>query len=72
MAPNSLLIGMAEIVELYFRKRTRIGKPSSIFVHKVVEDFKASPLANSLWSNIVEQCNVKVTKGCESLCLENK
>ena len=62
---------MAEIVELNLRKHTRSGKPSSLFVDKVVEDVQASPLANSLWNNIVEQYNVKVTKGCESLCFEN-
>ena len=38
---------------------------------KVVEDVQASPLANSSWNNIVEQCNVKETKGWESLCFEN-
>ena len=70
-APNSRLIGLVEIVELYFVKRTRTGKPSSLFVDKVIEDVQASPYANSSWNNIVEQCKVKLTKGCESLSFEN-
>ena len=66
-APNSWLTGVAEIVELYLRKHARSGKPSSLFVDIVFEDVQASPLVNSLLNNIVEQYNVKVTKGCESL-----
>jgi hypothetical protein len=62
-APNSWLINIAEIAEL--------GKPSSLPVDKVVEFVQASPWAKSLWNNIVEQCDVQVTKECQSLCFEN-
>ena len=31
---------------------------------KVVEDVQDFSSANLLWNNIVEQCNVKLTKGC--------
>ena len=62
---------MAEIAKLHFRKRTWTGKTSSFMEDKIAEDAQASPLANSLWNNTVEQCNVKETKGCESLCFKN-
>ena len=32
---------------------------------------KNSPRAKSFWNNIVEQCDVQVTKECQSLCFEN-
>ena len=70
-APHSWLISIAEIAELCFKKHTRTGKPSSLPVDKVVEDVQASPRAKSLWNNIVEQCDVQVTKECQSLCFEN-
>ena len=38
---------------------------------KVVDDVQTSPRAKSLWSNIVEQCDVQVTKECQLLCFEN-
>ena len=38
---------------------------------KVVDDVQTSPQAKSLWSNIVEQCDVQETKECQLLCFEN-
>ncbi len=32
---------------------------------------KHLPLAKSLWNNIVEQCDIEVSKECQSLCFEN-
>ena len=70
-APNSWLVQIAEITELCFRRQTKLSKPTSLPVDKVVEDVLTSPLAKSLWSNIVYQCDVKVSKECQSLCFEN-
>ena len=38
---------------------------------KFVDDVQTSPWAKSSWSNIVEQCDVQVTKECQLLCFEN-
>ena len=38
---------------------------------KFVDDVQTSPWAKSWWSNIVEQCDVQVTKECQLLCFEN-
>ena len=70
-APNSWLVSVAEIAELSFKKYTKTGKLSSLPVDKVVDDVQTSPRAKSLWSNIVEQCDVQVTKECQLLCFEN-
>ena len=70
-APNSWLVSIAEIAELSFKKHTKTGKLSSLPVDKVVDDVQTSPWAKSLWSNIVEQCDVQVTKECQLLCFEN-
>ena len=70
-APNSWLVSIAEIAELSFKKHTKTGKLSSLPVDKVVDDVQTSPRAKSLWSNKVEQCDVQVTKECQSLCFEN-
>lgn len=70
-APNSWLVQIVEITELCFRRQTKLSKPTSLPVDKVVEDVLTSPLAKSLWSNIVYQCDVKVSKECQSLCFEN-
>ena len=70
-APNSWLIKIAEITELCFRRQTEVGKSTSLPVDKVVEDVLSSPLAKSLWNNIVEHCDVQVSKECHCLCFEN-
>ncbi|XP_044171854.1 uncharacterized protein LOC122956256 [Acropora millepora] len=54
-APNSWLVQIAEITELCFRRQTKLSKPTSLPVDKVVEDVLTSLLAKSLWSNIVHQ-----------------
>lgn len=70
-ASNSWQIKIAEITELCFRKQTKIGKHTSLPIDKVVEDVLSSPLAKSLWSNIVDQCDVNISKECQWLCFEN-
>ena len=70
-APYSWLVSVSEIAELSFKKHSKTGKLSSLPVDKVVDDVQTSPRAKSLWSNIVEQCDVQVTKDCQLLCFEN-
>ena len=40
-------------------------------VDKVVEEVQTSSFAKSLWSNIVDQCALEISKECQSLCFEN-
>ena len=40
-------------------------------VDKVVQDVQTSSFAKSLWGNIVDQCELEVSKECQSLCFEN-
>ena len=54
-APNSGLNDIARVAESCFRKHTRIGKPISLHVDKVVENVQAPPLAKCLWNDIIEQ-----------------
>ena len=70
-APSSWLVEIAKKAKLCFRKHTKTGKPTLLRVDKVVEDIQVSPLAKSLWNNILEHCDVVVSKECQSLCLEN-
>ena len=57
-------------MHLFFKKHTKAGKLSSLPVDKVVDD-QTSPRAKSLWSYIVEQSDVQVTKECQLPCYEN-
>ena len=60
------------LLESCFRKHTRIGKPTSLHVDKVIKNVQAPPLAKSLWNDIIEQSNnIAVSKECQSLCFEN-
>jgi hypothetical protein len=55
-----------------FRKHTRIGKPTSLHVDKVIKNVQAPPLAKRLWNDIIEQSkSIAVSKECQSLCFEN-
>ena len=40
-------------------------------VDKIVEEVQTSSFAKSLWSNIVDQCELEISKECQSLCFEN-
>ena len=72
--PSALWVpnDIARIAESCFRKHTRIGKPTSLHVDKVIKNVLAPPLAKSLWNDIIEQSNsIAVSKECQSLCFEN-
>ena len=44
---------------------------SHLPVDKDIENVQASPLAKSLWNNIIEESDVPVSKEWQSLCFEN-
>ena len=65
------IVEIARTAELSFRKHTKTSKSSMLPVDKVVEDVQTSSFAKSLWNNIVDQCELEVSKECQSLCFEN-
>ena len=69
--PNSWLIEIARSAKLCFRKHTKTSKSSMLPVDKIVEEVQTSSFAKSLWSNIVDQCELEISKECQSLCFEN-
>jgi hypothetical protein len=63
-----------EVSELVFRKHTNKDKVTRLPVDKIlkiVNEVLASSLVKSLGCNIIENCDVEITKECQSLCLEN-
>ena len=70
-APNSWLLEIARTAELSFRKHTKTSKSLMLPVDKVAENVQTSSFAKSLWSNIVDQNELEVSKECQSLCFEN-
>ena len=70
-APNSWLLEIARTAELSFRKHTKTSKSLMLPVDKVAENVQTSSFAKSLWSNIVDQSELEVSKECQSLCFEN-
>ena len=62
-APHSWVTSIGEVSELVFRKHTNKDK--------IVYEVLTSSLVKSLWCNIIENCDVEISKECQSLCLEN-
>ena len=60
-APNSWLLKIAEITELFSRKQTKFGKPTLSPVGDVI----TSRLAKSLWNNIIDRCNIDISRECQ-------
>lgn len=69
--PHSWVVSIAEVSELAFKKHTNEDRVTRLPVDKIVSEVLTSPLVKSLWCNIVENCDVEITKECQSLCLEN-
>lgn len=69
--PISWLVTIAETIELVFRKYTTKERVTCLPVEKMVEEVLASSDVASLWGNVVENCEVNVSKECQQLCLEN-
>ena len=70
-SPHSWLVSIMEVSELVFRKHTNKDKVTRLPVDKIVNEVLASSLVKSLWCNIIANCDVEITKECQSLCLEN-
>ena len=70
-APNSWLIEITRTAELCFKKHTKTSKSSMLPVDKVVEEVQTSSFAKRLWSNIVDQWELELSKEWRSLCFEN-
>ena len=70
-SPHSWLVSVIEVSELVFRKHTNKDKVTRLPVDKIVIEVLSSSLVKSLWCNIVANCDVEISKECQSLCLEN-
>ena len=70
-SPHSWLVSLLEVSELLFRKHTNKDRVTRLPVDKIVIEALSSSLVKSLWCNIVANCDVEISKECQSLCLEN-
>ena len=60
-----------ESSEIVFRQFTNKERITNLPVDKIVSEVLLSPVVKSLWCNIVGNCDVEISKECQSLCLEN-
>ena len=65
------MVSIAEVSEMLFRKHTNKDKVTRLPVDTIVNEVISSTLVKNLWCNIIQNCNVKISKECQSLCLEN-
>ena len=70
-APHEWIVRIAEVSELTFRKKYNKDNVTCLPVDTVANEVLASPLVQSLWSNIIQNCEGQISKECQSLCLEN-
>lgn len=70
-APHEWIVRIAEVSELVFRKNTNKDHVSCFSVNTIVNEVFTTPLVQSLWSNIIQNCDVQISKECQSLCLKN-
>ena len=70
-SPHSWMVSIAEVSEMLFRKHTNKDKVTRLPVDTIVNKVISSPLVKNLWCNIIQNCDVKISKECQSLCLEN-
>ena len=70
-APHEWFVRIAEVSELTFRKNTNKDNVTCLSVDTMVNEVLASPPVQSLWSNIIQNCEGQISKECQSLCLEN-
>ena len=70
-APHEWIVRIAEVSELTFRKNTNKDNVTCLPVDTIVNEGLASPLVQSMWSNIIQNCDGQISKECHSLCLEN-
>ena len=76
-SPHSWLVSVIEArsilycSEIVFRKHTSKDRTIRLPVNKMVDEVLASSHVKSLRCNIVANCDIKISKECQSLCLEN-
>ena len=70
-SPHTWLIRIIEVSEIVFRKFTDKERLTQLPVDKIVSEVLTSSVVKSLWCNIVSNCDVEISKECQSLCLEN-
>ena len=71
-SPHSWLVSVIEAShEIVFMKHTSKDRTIRLPVNIMVDEVLASSHVKSLWYNIVENCDIKISKECQSLCLEN-
>ena len=70
-SPHSWLVSVIEASEIVFRKHTNKDRTICLPVDKMVNEVLASSHVKSLWCNIVANCDIEISKECQSLCLEN-
>ena len=70
-SPYSLLVSVIEASEIVFMKYTSKDRTIRLPVNIMVDEVLTSSHVKSLWYNIVENCDIKISKECQSLCLEN-
>lgn len=70
-SPHPWVTSIAEASELVFRKHTNKDRVTRLPVDKIVNEVLTSSLVKSLWCNILNNCEVEISKECQSLCLEN-
>ena len=69
-SPHSWLVGVIEASEIVFRKHTNKDRTIRLPVDKMVNEVLASYHVKNLWCNVVANCDIEISKECQSLCLE--
>ena len=69
--PHEWIVRIAEVSELTFRKNTNKDNVTCLPVDTIGNEVLASPLVQSLWRYIIQNCDGQISKECQSLCLEN-
>ena len=70
-SPHPWIVSIAEACELTFRNSTNEEMITHLPAETMVNEILSSASVNGLWDNIVENCDIEISKECKSLCLEN-
>ena len=65
-SPHSWVVRIAEVSELVFKKHTNEDRVTRLPVDKIASEVLTSALVKSLWCNIIENCDVEISKECQS------
>ncbi|CAB4036894.1 Hypothetical predicted protein, partial [Paramuricea clavata] len=70
-SPHPWIVIIAEACELTFRNSTNEEMITHLPAETMVNEVLSSASVNGLWDNIVENCDIQISKEWKSLCLEN-